>query len=189
MIKFFLFLIYTTTTFFLPNNYWILILILVNFLLTLAVCVLAQSSLRKIIFGTLKFMPFILLAFLFNFWLDNLEDAIWISYKLLIVCQMTMVYASTTSNLEIAVTIQKLCAPLKFFHIDTADIKILVCISLSLVPTLRRQLSEIRLACATKHMSVNFHNIKPILMRFFTSVFARMEQIEASLLAKGYRER
>lgn len=189
MIKFLLFLSYTTIVFFLPNNYWILVLLFVNFLLMLIAHFFAQASLRKIIFGTLKFLPFILLAFLFNFWLDNLENAIWISYKLFIVCQMTMIYASATSNLEVATTIQRLCAPLKFFHIDTTDIKILVCIALSLIPTLRRQLSEVRLACAVKHMSINLHNAKPILTRFLTSVFARIEQIEASLLAKGYRER
>ncbi len=188
MIKFIFFLIYTTTVFFLPGHYWILILVPINLLVMLVAHFFAMASIRKIFFGILKFLPFVLLTFLFNFWLDSLESAIWISYKLVIVCQMTMIYASTTSNLEIATTIQKLCAPLKFLQIDTTDIKILVCIALSLIPTLRRQLSETRLACAAKHMPINLHNAKPILNRFFTSVFARIEQIEASLLAKGYRE-
>lgn len=148
----------------------------------------ARSSFYKVILGTLKFIPFVLLAFAFNFWLDSLESALWISYKLLIVCQMTMTYASTTSNLEVATTIQRLCYPLKIFRIDTTDIKILVCISLSLIPTLRQQLSETRLACVAKKMPLNFRNAKPILSRFFTSVLTRIEQIESSLLAKGYHE-
>ena len=70
MIKFLLFLVYTTITFFLPNNYWILVLFFVNFLLMFIAHFFAQASLRRIIFGTLKFLPFILLAFLFNFWLE-----------------------------------------------------------------------------------------------------------------------
>lgn len=188
MIKFLLFLAYTTIIFFLPNHPWTLVLIFTNLVIMLISHFFAGSSIRQVILGTLKFLPFILLAFLFNFWLDSLENAIWVSYKLFIVCQITMVYASTTSNLEIAITIQKLCAPLRLFHIDTMDIKILVCVALSLVPTLRRQLSETRLACAAKRMPISFHNIKPILVRFLTSVFARIEQIEASLLAKGYHE-
>ncbi len=189
MIKFLFFLVYTTLIFLLPNQYWILVLAPINFTAMLYVCLHLHSSLRKILSGTLKFLPFILLAFLFNFWLDNLEDALWISYKLIIVCQMTMVYASSTSNLEVAITIQKLCAPLKLLHVDTTDIKILVCVALSLIPTLRQQLSETRMACSAKHMSISFYNAKPILVRFFATVFARIEQIEASLLAKGYRER
>lgn len=188
MIKFLLFLFFTTLTFFLPNQHWILVLILINFFAMLGAHFFTRASLRKIIFGTLKFFPFIILAFIFNFWLDNLENALWISYKLLIVCQATMIYASTTSNLEVALIAERLCTPLKIFHIDTTDIKILVCISLSLIPTLRQQLSETRLACAAKHMSINFRNAKPILACFLTSVFARIEQIESSLLAKGYRE-
>lgn len=188
MIKFLLFLIYTTTVFFLPNHYYILVLIPINLFVMFIARFFARSSVRKIFFGMLKFLPFVLLTFLFNFWLDTLENAVWISYKLIIVCQITMIYASTTSNLEIAITIQELCAPLKLFRVDTTDIKILVCIALSLIPILRRQLSETRLACAAKHMPINLHNAKPILGRFFTLVFARIEQIEASLLAKGYRE-
>lgn len=188
MIKFLLFLTYTTTVFFLPNHCYTLVLIPINLFVMFIARFFAISGVRKIFFGMLKFLPFVLLTFLFNFWLDTLENAVWISYKLVIVCQMTMVYASTTSNLEIAVTIQKLCAPLKLFRVDTTDIKILVCIALSLVPTLRRQLSEIYLACAAKHMPINLRNAKPILGRFFTSVFDRITQIESSLLAKGYQE-
>jgi len=188
MIKFLLFLAYTTLTFFLPNHYWIFVLVPINLFAMFAAHFFTNSDMRKIILGVLKFLPFILLAFLFNFWLDNLTNALWISYKLLIVCHVTMIYSSTTSNLEVALTIQRLCAPLKLFHIDTNDIKILVCISLSLIPTLRQQLSETRLACTAKKMPMNLHNAKPILVRFFTSIFARIEQIEASLLAKGYQE-
>lgn len=188
MIKFLLFLTYTTIVFFLPSHYWILVLVPINLLVVFVAHFFARASIRKILSGILRFLPFVLLTFLFNFWLDNLENALWISYKLIIVCQMTMTYASTTTNLEIATIIQQLCTPLKLFHVDTTDIKILVCIALSLVPTLRRQLFETRLACAAKHMPMNLRNAKPILARFFASVFARIGQIEASLLAKGYRE-
>lgn len=188
MAKFLFFIMYATVVFFLPNNYWILTLIPVNIFIMLAAHLFARPSIRRVVAGVLKFLPFILLTFLFNLWLDNFENATWISCKLLVVCQITMTYASTTSNLEVAVTIQTLCMPLQLFRIDTEDIKILVCVALSLIPTLRHQLSEIRLACAAKHMPMNLRNAKPILSHFFTLVFARIEQIEAALLAKGYRE-
>lgn len=188
MVKFIIFIVYTTLIFFLPNSYWIIILIFTDLIIMSAAHFICGSNIHKITIGTLKFLPFVLLAFLFNLWLDEPENAFWISYKLLIACQATMIYASTTSNLEVAITIQKLCAPLKLFHVDTTDIKILVCVALSLIPTLRRQLLELRLACSAKHLQINFRTAKPILIRFFTQVFNRIEQIEASLLAKGYRE-
>lgn len=188
MSKLLLFLFYTTAIFFFPNQSWIIVLALVDSIAMFAAWIIYHVDVRKIIIYILKFLPFIVMVFFFNYWLVDYESALWISYKLFIVCCITVIYASTTSVLEVAVTIQELCTPLKLFHVDTTDIKILVCISLSLIPTLERQLRDIRLACAAKRMPINMHTIKPILVCFFTSVFSRVEQIEASLLAKGYQE-
>lgn len=93
IIKFLMFIAYSTFIFFFPNNYIILSLVLIN----VGAMLLARTHIRNIIFNTLKILPFIILTFLFNWLLDDINNAMWIGLKLLIVCNMTMVYASTTS--------------------------------------------------------------------------------------------
>lgn len=93
IIKFLMFIAYSTVVFFFPNNYIIVSLVLIN----ICAMLVARAHIRNVICNTLKILPFIILTFLFNWLLDDINNAIWIGVKLLIVCNMTMVYASTTS--------------------------------------------------------------------------------------------
>lgn len=93
IIKFLMFIAYSTVVFFFPNNYIILSLVLIN----VCAMLVARTHIRNIISNTLRILPFIILTFLFNWLLDDINNAMWIGLKLLIVCNMTMVYASTTS--------------------------------------------------------------------------------------------
>ncbi len=86
----------------------------------------------------------------------------------------------------IAETIKILCAPLKIFKINTDEIKVMVCISLSMLPVLKKDLYETKEACIAKHIVFNVKNIKIILAKFFLSLIARVNEIEESLMAKGY---
>lgn len=76
--------------------------------------------------------------------------------------------------------------PLKLFNINTDEIKLLVCISLSMIPILKKELYEIRDSCKAKNMSLNVKNIKYILLKFCMSMIRRVNEIEDSLIAKGY---
>ena len=86
----------------------------------------------------------------------------------------------------IAETIQLLCTPLKIFKINTDEIKIMICISLSMIPILKKDLLEIKNACRAKKMKFTIKNMKFILSKFFLSLIQRVNQIEKSLIAKGY---
>ena len=86
----------------------------------------------------------------------------------------------------VAETIKILCTPLKIIKIDTDEIKILVCISLSMIPILKNDLREVKEACMAKNISFNVKNIKIILAKFFLSLIMRVNQIEEALIAKGY---
>ena len=86
----------------------------------------------------------------------------------------------------IATTIKALCYPLKIFKVDTEDIRIMVCISLSMMPILKKDLIEVKEACKAKNITFNIKNTKIILARFFLALISRVGQIEESLIAKGY---
>lgn len=76
--------------------------------------------------------------------------------------------------------------PLKLFNINTDEIKLLVCISLSMIPILRKELYDIKDSCKAKNMEFNIKNIKYILLKFCMSIIRRVNELEDSLIAKGY---
>lgn len=62
----------------------------------------------------------------------------------------------------------------------------MVCISLSMIPILKKDLHEMKEACIAKNIIFNVKNMKIILSKFFLSLITRVNQIEESLMAKGY---
>lgn len=62
----------------------------------------------------------------------------------------------------------------------------MICISLSMIPILKKDLYEIKDACKAKNMKFNIKNSKYILAKFFISLIRRVNQIEEALIAKGY---
>lgn len=182
IIKLLIFLAYSTLVFFIKNNNVILFFIIINLFLMLA----KFKNINKIIYNTSKILPFVLFTFIINIFLDSFLYAFWTSMKLLIVCNATFIYSSTVSILEIADTIKLLCTPLKLLKINTEDIKILVCISLAIIPIIQKELLEIKEACKAKNMKFNINNMKFILSKAFLSLIKRVNNIEEALIAKGY---
>ena len=91
VINFLVFLTYTTFVFFMTNNKYILFLILIN----ISVMILFNVNIKKVIKYTFNILPFIIFTFLINCILDNIENAILISIKLLVVCNITIIYSNT----------------------------------------------------------------------------------------------
>ena len=86
----------------------------------------------------------------------------------------------------IADTIKTTCSPLKIFKVNTDDIKVMVCISLSVIPILKKDLYELKEACKSKNITFNVKNMKIVLAKFFLSLISRVNELEESLIAKGY---
>ena len=62
----------------------------------------------------------------------------------------------------------------------------MVCISLSVIPVLKKDLYEVKEACIAKNIDFNIKNMKIILSKFFISLIARVSEIEEALIAKEY---
>lgn len=88
--------------------------------------------------------------------------------------------------LGVSKTIKILCTPLKIFKINPEDIQLLVSISLSMLPILKKELNDVKDACRAKNISFNFKNSKYILSRFLMSIIRKTNYIEESLIYKGY---
>ena len=167
--------------FFIPNTY-----VLVLFSINIFFMIIQRKYIRYIVLKTFKIFPFIIFTFLINCILDSFLNAVWVSIKLVIVCNITFIYSSTIKIIEFAEVIQFLCMPLKIFKVNTDEIKIMVCISLSMIPILKKELLEIKDACIAKNITFNIRNSKYILGVFFLNIMKRVNQIEETLIAKGY---
>ncbi len=183
-IEFILFIAYSTCIFFLPNNYYILIFLGINILLM----IISKTKIKIVLNRMIKIFPFILFTFIINCWLDNVQNAIWIGIKLCMVSNVTIIYWATTSITKMADTIKLLCTPLKIFKANPNEIKLMVSISLSMLPILKKELLEMRESATAKNMKFNIKNTKNILYKFCISVIRRVSYIEESLIAKGYEE-
>ena len=112
----------------------------------------------------------------------NISDCI-ISIKLIIVCNATFIYSRNITTLAFAKVIKDICAPLKLLKINTDEIELLVSISLSIIPILKRDLREMKYAIQAKNMKMNLNNIKIMLSKFCLNVLIRVDNLEKSLIA------
>ena len=180
--KFIIFLAYTTSIFFLPNNMLILICLILNLL----VIIICKLRVGKIFSKTSNILPFIIFTFIINLLLDDLNNAIWVSIKLFIVCNTTIIYSEKETITSISETIEKLCYPLRFFSLKENEVKVIVGISLSMIPVLKKQLNEIKEVIISKNMYLNLKNIKILMVKFFYLIINRINQIDEALIAKQY---
>lgn len=178
---FILYIIYTAAVFFIPNFWPLLIILLIN----LTFMLIAHVDLRRFCRRFVKFLPFVILTLILNFFLDTFQNALLVTLKLLLVCQITLTFASFVSTNDLATIVSQLFSPLKVIGIQPDDIKMLIVIALSILPLLQRDLRELKFACRAKNLPWNLATIKLFLSRFLELTFARMSQIEDSLISKA----
>lgn len=182
IIIFITFVIYATLIFFMPNNIWLINLAIINLILMIII----KADLKKVIKNLLGFMPFILFTFVFNCILDNYINAIWMGIKLVLVCNATYIYSRTITVAQLAKTIRTICKPLEIFKINTEEIEVLISISLSMIPVLKKEYTEVKEACKAKNINFNIKNAKVILSKILLSTIKRINEIDDSLVEKGY---
>ena len=77
-----------------------------------------------------------------------------------------------------------LCKPLVLFNINIEEIEIMVAISLSIIPILKKDLVGIKDVYKYKGIKVNVKNIKNGLSVFFIGIIKRTNQIDEALIAR-----
>lgn len=184
VILFLVFVLYATLVFFINSNILLFVALLLNILAMIIVKVKFSETIENII----KLLPFILLTVVINCVLANYEYAFLVAIKLILVCHITYVYAKTTTVRGIAVTIKTLCTPLKLAKVNLEEIELLVCISLSMIPILKEEYRQLKEACLIKGMDMTINNMKVILTKLMISIMKRVNEIETSMIEKGYGE-
>lgn len=93
LILFLAFLVYSSAVFFFPNNEWICVFVFIN----LVFMFFMRKFCKRILIRTLSLFPFVIFTFVFNVFLDSFFNAVCVGIKLIIVCNITMIYSCSTT--------------------------------------------------------------------------------------------
>ena len=187
IIKFILFLIYVIGIFFI-NNYYILGAIA---LFNISLILITKINIKKTINNLIKLLPFILFTALINYLLIDLKSAILITVRLILICNISYIFSKTITYLEFADVIEKLLYPLKIFKVNPKDISLMISIALSFMPIMKDELLQMKNVLKVKGINLTkinlIKNMNLVFKPFFISVLRRVNEIEMSISAKGYR--
>ncbi len=188
LIKFIMFLIYTVGIFFI-NNYIILASIAVlNVILMLTIKINMKNALNNLF----KLLPFILFTAVVNILFADLQFAILIGVRLILVCNLSYIFSKTITYTEFGEVIEKLIYPFKIFGINPKEIGLVITIALSFMPIMKSEFGQMRNVLKVKGIRLtNFNilkNLSLIFKPFFISVLQRLNEVEMSLKAKGWQE-
>lgn len=186
IIKFIFFLLYIISIFFIKNNIALIGALIINIILIL----IYKINLKKLLNSLSKISIFVLITALINVFVVDINYAILIGIKLILVCSITYIFSTTLSYIEFATVIETLAYPLKLIGVNPKDIGLLITIALSFIPILKEELSRIKYVLLVKGFKINTINILKntniIFKPLFVSIMERINEIEYSLKAKGY---
>ena len=135
-------------------------------------------------------LSFIVLTALFNYFLGDINIMILTTSRLIVVCLLTYIISKILSVNKISKGITNLLYPLRIFKIDLEELEITISIALSLIPILSNEAKQIKLSLSSKGFNFNFKNVitRPhiFVITYTQSIFRKIDELELSLLAKGY---
>jgi energy-coupling factor transport system permease protein len=181
-VKFLSIFAYTITIFFFDWPF-IAAFLLIN-ITAMILCRVSPPAAARYI---LSFLPFVFLAAVFNLILGFVQDAIYLTVRLILICNITQCYKKVVNTSDLCKVIEGFSRPLKVFNIDGKDVSLMVSISLAFIPVLRRDFDQIRMALRAKGMKLSAQNFKHIVKPFFVGILSRTNEISQALRAKGYQ--
>ena len=186
IIEFMLFLIYTILIFFIKSYFILGIMIIINIILM----IMFKQNIKKSLLAIFKLLPIIIFTSSINIIMSDINSGLLIGIRLILLCNITYIFSKKMTMQKLQYCIEKIFKPLKIFKINSKEIGIIVCIGIAFIPIIQKEMQEIKYSLKAKSYKLSFKNIikKPnyILVPLITGVIKRINDIEASLLSKGY---
>ncbi len=186
IISFILFLIYTIGIFFIKEYYILGIVALINFLLIIAL----KENIKNAFIAIIKIMPFIIFTSCINMLIGGVNHGLLIGIRLILVCNITYIFAKKMTSHKLQYVIETLLKPLKIIKINPREIGIIVCIGIAFIPIVQNAMMELKYSLKSKGFDFTIKNIikRPnyILAPLITSIIKRTGDIENSLISRGY---
>lgn len=178
-----IFMSYTTSIFFISNWIALLCFVLINLMLIFAF----ELNLKRVLINLYKITPIIFITFIFNILFGYFEEAVLISIRLYIVCNITFIFTYKMGTTNILMSLESLFFPLKIFGISSTDLSLMINIAITFIPVIFRELEQTSLALKNKGVKpYSIISIKYACKLLVISIFKKTNDIELTLKSKNY---
>lgn len=184
VIKIILFLAYTVSIFLIKHDLFPVIVLGVNLMLTMILKIRIKDEIGNL----LGIIFFVIFTAVINSVAVNIKSGIMIGIKLILVCNITYIFSRNINYTELAEALEKIFSIFKFLKLNPKNISIIICIGITFIPTLKRQIKQIQSSLKAKGAKLSIKNYRLIFEPLTISLFKRVAEIENSLKAKAYNE-
>lgn len=182
VIKIILFLTYTMSIFLIKQYQFPIIVLGINILLTLFL----KISVREAISNIFSIIFFIILTMIINIIAVDIKTGIMIGIKLILVCNITFIFSKRINYSDLADALERIFSVLRFIKVNPKNVSIMICIGITFIPTLKRQIKQIQSSLKSKGIRPSIKSYKLMFEPLLTSLFKRVSEIENSLKSKAY---
>lgn len=183
VVIFILFLIYVVSIFFIRNYFVLLTMVCFNTIIMGLIKINFISAIRNL-FGL---GIFILITVVINILTVDLNEGILVGARFMIACNTTYIFSKLISPFRLAKVIELIIMPMKIIGINPRNIGIIICIAISFIPILKREILQILDALKSKGYELRIRNCNIIFKPLLISILKRTNEIEASLISKAYQ--
>ena len=184
VIKVLLFLVYTLSIFLIKHDEFAVIVLAINFILTIVL----KISIKGEIGNIMSVIALILFTAIINIVFVDLRTGVMIGIKLILVCNVTYIFSKIMNYTELADALEKILSIFKILKIKPRNISLMICICISFIPTIKKQIKQVRDALKVKGIKLNIRNSSLMFEPITISLLKRVNEIESSLKAKAYEE-
>ncbi|GAB7387265.1 energy-coupling factor transporter transmembrane protein EcfT [Bacillaceae bacterium] len=124
----------------------------------------------------------------------GLEQAVYMSLRLLFLLLITSLLTLTTSPLDLTDGLERLFKPLEKVGFPAHELALMMSIALRFIPTLLEETEKIMKAQMARgadfesgHLGKRIKNLLPLLVPLFVSAFRRAEELALAMEARCYR--
>ena len=180
----FLFLCYSVGIFFITWWYVLAGIASAQLILTLIFLLTQKIKLWKTIRAILIFLPVVITTAAFNWLFLEWEQIAMISARLLLVANMTFIFATVIPILKFARGLSILLYPLKLFRVNPRDVAVTIAVAITFIPVVRVEYNRIRDGMRARGRK---RSLKITMSVFMYRILYRSSVLSLTLDAKGYK--
>lgn len=185
LILFIIFLIYAFFIFAINNITIQTIFLILNIALMFRLKIPFKKAISNIFF----LIPFIIITSVINLLFEDSFTALLITYKLIIVCNITFIFKYSFGTTRIIKSIEILFSPLKIFSINPSDISLIINIAIIFIPNMLQEVTQIKNSLKSKACNpYSLKGLKYTSKTILTLIFKKTNNMELALKAKGFSE-
>lgn len=156
-------------------------------LTVILVMLVLKSNITFLLKVVIRLSPLLLITLLFNWWLADFKEAIFVLSRLIICFGITFVFSKICTPMQIANGMEKLFQPLKLFKVDTKYISLMISIAICMIPIFIKEISTTMKAIEAKGQKASIKNIKIFSRPLLISLMKKTNEMEKSLISKAYK--